>query len=1337
MRQNRHKTMARLQKVAALLCAMMMLLTSIGGITRTVAAAAAYELALYLNFDDSTITDSSDKHLAGTLTGTPSFVEGISGKAIYFKGNSYIDMGKPSALQFGTNTNFSIAFWIDNKDTTNSNIVSNKNWSTGANTGFAITPWWDQASKDKLNFTAAGKTRLDYYASPSMASKGWTFMAYTYDRNGMLTVYQNNVKIGELNISSHSGASIDALNFVIGADGNKNTSFSLKDAKLDEFRVYKGLIDQAEMDKLYIVGLSKLTINKVEQAMSDARNSDIEFPVSAFDKLQLDLASFKSGIDAASTSDKYAMVAQLEKSLAAFQAAGFSNVLYLNFDDNTVTDRSGKGNSGMLYGSPTFIEGILGKAIYFKGNSYIDMGKPTTLQFGTSTNFSIAFWIDNKDTSNSNIVSNKNWSTGSNTGFAITPWWEKVGTDKVNFTAAGKARLDGYSVPTVANRGWTFMTYTYDRSGMLKVYQNNVKISELDISSHKDASIDALNFVIGADGNKNLDFSLKDAKLDEFRVYKGVIDQTEMDKLYMTGLPKLTIAKAEKVMNDARNSHIDYPASAYGKLEQDLASFKSGIDAASLSDKYAMVAQLENSVAAFQTVGFSASKKRKVLILGLDGTRQDALQEANTPNIDGLVQDGASYFSAWANASDTWSGTGWSSIFTGVWKAKHGVTNNTFSGNNFTVFPNLLKRAKQVNPNLYISSIVQWAPINDNLIDGIDLEFRGETDDIVTNKAVQHLQFDNPDVTFVHFDEIDAAGHSTGFTPQNDKYMSAIEKTDAEIGRIMNAVKARSTYSQEDWLIIVTTDHGGVAGNGSGGSHGGSSETERKVFLIVSGPDAARGVINPPSTPYPSNTTTPNTTLTGIIQPDVVVTALTFLGIPIDSGWNLDGRPVGLASSPPLIRGIKVNETNLSSFSSEVTNYSMTVVRSAGSIEPVINVDKVANDVVIEIATDSTNPNIKKVKATSADGQTSKEYSLNISQTDQYVSDLNWVSGSAGYGKVMKDATDQGNPIKLKGASGIVTYAKGLGVHANSSIVYDLRGKKFDRFMAAVGTDQNNSWTLSSVEFQVWVDDVQVYASGQMTPSTVAKQVDVDVRNKKKIELRVTDGAQCPCSNAEDHAAWGDAKFTIPSADYGTPSMMDTYADSMAWSSGTSGWFSVQKNRSIEMTPLTLRSDASSGTAVYTRGLGTHANSSVVYNLAEKNFKTFSAVVGTDQEVGTNGSVQFLVLVDGVQKYSSGVVTGSTVAKSVSVDVKGASTIELKVTDNGNGNSSDHADWADAKFSADMYSISIDNGITGGTVAVDVVSPLPGQQVNVTVTPANGKRLKAGTLKYTTVSGET
>lgn len=44
---------------------------------------------------------------------------------------------------------------------------------------------------------------------------------------------------------------------------------------------------------------------------------------------------------------------------------------------------------------------------------------------------------------------------------------------------------------------------------------------------------------------------------------------------------------------------------------------------------------------------------------------------------------------------------------------------------------------------------------------------------------------------------------------------------------IIASIEARKTYAAEDWLILITTDHGGV-----GGGHGGSSFEERMTFII-------------------------------------------------------------------------------------------------------------------------------------------------------------------------------------------------------------------------------------------------------------------------------------------------------------------------------------------------------------------------------------------------------------------------------------------------------------------------------------------------------------------------
>ncbi|CAN5363632.1 hypothetical protein BH09PLA1_BH09PLA1_05150 [soil metagenome] len=101
----------------------------------------------------------------------------------------------------------------------------------------------------------------------------------------------------------------------------------------------------------------------------------------------------------------------------------------------------------------------------------------------------------------------------------------------------------------------------------------------------------------------------------------------------------------------------------------------------------------------------------------------------------------------------------------------------------------------------------------------------------------------------------------------------------------------------------------------------------------------------------------------------------------------------------------------------------------------------------------------------------------------------------------------------------------------------------------------------------------------------------------------------------------------------------------------------------------------------YAKGLGVHAASELRYALGGQ-FQSFSADVGVDDEVGSAGSIVFQVWTDGTKIYDSGTMTGTTVTRSVSVSVAGKNEIRLIVTDAGNGNNSDHGDWANARLIA-------------------------------------------------------
>ena len=91
--------------------------------------------------------------------------------------------------------------------------------------------------------------------------------------------------------------------------------------------------------------------------------------------------------------------------------------------------------------------------------------------------------------------------------------------------------------------------------------------------------------------------------------------------------------------------------------------------------------------------------------------------------------------------------------------------------------------------------------------------------------------------------------------------------------------------------------------------------------------------------------------------------------------------------------------------------------------------------------------------------------------------------------------------------------------------------------------------------------------------------------------------------------------------------------------------------------------------------------SSLTYNLAG-GYSRFQAAVGIDDIAKPNGSVVFQVFLNGsaTPAYTSGVVTWAASPKTVDLNVTGATSMRLVVTDAGDGTSWDHADWANARL---------------------------------------------------------
>lgn len=128
-------------------------------------------------------------------------------------------------------------------------------------------------------------------------------------------------------------------------------------------------------------------------------------------------------------------------------------------------------------------------------------------------------------------------------------------------------------------------------------------------------------------------------------------------------------------------------------------------------------------------------------------------------------------------------------------------------------------------------------------------------------------------------------------------------------------------------------------------------------------------------------------------------------------------------------------------------------------------------------------------------------------------------------------------------------------------------------------------------------------------------------------------------------------------------------------------------------------------------GIGTHANSEIVYNLNGL-YDKFTTSIGVDDEVRKNhGSVIFKIYADNELLYTSPVMKSGDSAKDVAVSVKGKQQLKLVVDGTKDGITNDHADWlhpyltpvwtADRKAPAETYAVQVDKNYRKGSLTVN------------------------------------
>lgn len=87
------------------------------------------------------------------------------------------------------------------------------------------------------------------------------------------------------------------------------------------------------------------------------------------------------------------------------------------------------------------------------------------------------------------------------------------------------------------------------------------------------------------------------------------------------------------------------------------------------------------------------------------------------------------------------------------------------------------------------------------------------------------------DIIFGIYEGTDHNGHGTGFGNDNYKYIKGFRDEDAMVYELLQAIYSRPSFQSEDWLIVITTDHGGIET-----WHGGQTLEERSTWIVCNKP---------------------------------------------------------------------------------------------------------------------------------------------------------------------------------------------------------------------------------------------------------------------------------------------------------------------------------------------------------------------------------------------------------------------------------------------------------------------------------------------------------------------
>jgi len=274
-----------------------------------------------------------------------------------------------------------------------------------------------------------------------------------------------------------------------------------------------------------------------------------------------------------------------------------------------------------------------------------------------------------------------------------------------------------------------------------------------------------------------------------------------------------------------------------------------------------------------QLASVTAFCQQKAVFILLDGIPADVIERVSTPVLDEIAESGG-YTHSYVGGergqkteTPTISAPGYMNLITGTWGNKHNVWGNEVKAPDYEYW-NIFRILKSVNPEKKIAIFSTWEDNRTKLIgeglqeagnikmdyafDGFENDLKAfphddkaqyifDIDEQVSKESERYIRSEGPDLSWVYLEFTDDMGHRFGDGPE---MYEAVERADLQVGRIWSAVKFRGQEFQEDWMIVVTTDHGRSAEDGRG--HGGQSIRERTTWIVTNKSNLKASFYNDP-----------------------------------------------------------------------------------------------------------------------------------------------------------------------------------------------------------------------------------------------------------------------------------------------------------------------------------------------------------------------------------------------------------------------------------------------------------------------------------------------------------